>query len=76
MDDCIHVLKAIALARDQIVAFLVGNEDDTRRRIDLADHLSAIDNRAESPGWKSAHEHSHAVRRWISARRKRNRAQR
>jgi hypothetical protein len=44
MDDCIRILKAVALARDQIVAFLVGNEKDTWRRIDLADHLSAIDN--------------------------------
>src|ERR1700730_12683872 len=76
MDDCIRVLKAVALARDQIVAFLVGNEDDTRRRIDLTDYSSAIDNRAGSPGRKSAYEHPHAVRRWISARGKRHRTQR
>jgi len=43
MDDCIRVLKSDAPARDQIVAFLIGNVDDTGRRIDLADHLSAID---------------------------------
>jgi len=76
MDDCIRVLKSDAPARDQIVAFLVGNVDDTGRRIDLADHLSAIDDWAGSPGWESAYEHPNAVRRWISACGKRHRTQR